>query len=158
MNVKGLGIFPCCRRNQQQQQNQIRPSSYSSKSSSKSIASSSKDKGLAPPGRGMVMLKNGEKEDITVVDETMKSLASVHSSHPLAFIHLYKKCVNPEFKILSADKKVLIENKLMQPDGSINSAVRNTVISGVIFDDYNIICDRAYISSRWHSFSSSSLK
>jgi hypothetical protein len=150
MNVNGKGVFPFVRRNQQRQQNQTRPSSYSGKST----ASASKSTGSSARSvRGMVELRNGEKEDITVVNDIMKSLASLHSSSPIAFVHLYKKCADPTFKILGADKKTLIEKKLMLPDGSISSTVRNIVISGVIFDEYNIMMhERAYSIFGNHSY------
>lgn len=79
----------------------------------------------------MVKLKNGSEVAKPVVIALMINLEALMKSNPIAFYELVEKCKNSEHEMFGHTKDVVTEWALIDSNGSVNSAVRDVVLSAV---------------------------
>jgi hypothetical protein len=77
----------------------------------------------------MLTLKNGSEVAAPLVKLTMMVLDSLMGKNPTALYELVMKCRDREHKLYGNTGEVLSSLNLLQPDGRVQDAIRDIVLS-----------------------------
>jgi len=78
-----------------------------------------------------VKLKNGTMEAKIEIAAVLLILEGILDDRPFAFYDLVKHCRDATYRIWGPNELYLRQKKLIAPDGTIHSTIKNVVLSAV---------------------------